>query len=188
MKIGILGGTFNPIHIGHLVLADQVEEALSLDKIIFIPTYLPPHKKDTDLIDAEVRLKMVRLAIKDNKKFSVSDIETKRKNLSYTIDTLKELKKIYKNDELFFIVGSDACSYLNMWKNIEDILKIVKFIVINRPGYVVDNIRQELKVIQIQAIDISADEIRKRIKENKSIRYLVPEDVRKYILKKGLYA
>lgn len=188
MKIGILGGTFNPIHVGHLVLADQVQEALNLDKIIFVPTYLPPHKEALDLIDAQFRLKMVKLAIEDNKKFSVSDIEIKRKGISYTIQTLKDLRKIYKDDDLFFIVGSDASIYLNGWKDIGDSLKLAKFVMATRPGYSLKNINPKILTVEIKALEISGVQIRRRIKEHKSIRYLVPEIVRNYILKKGLYA
>ncbi len=113
MKIGILGGTFNPVHIGHLILAEEVREKLKLDKIIFIPTALPPHKDNMDIAPAGDRLKMLKLAIKGNKFFGVSDIEIKRKGRSYTIDTIKELKNKFVNDELYFIIGSDLLKYIN---------------------------------------------------------------------------
>src|SRR3989338_2629632 len=106
MKIGILGGTFNPIHIGHLILAEEAREKLGLGRIIFVPTYLPPHKDSADIAAAKMRLKMVRLATLGNKYFSVSDLEIKRDGRSYTIDTIKEFKQRYAQDELYFIIGS----------------------------------------------------------------------------------
>ncbi|MCM8781279.1 MAG: nicotinate-nucleotide adenylyltransferase [Candidatus Omnitrophica bacterium] len=187
MKIGILGGTFNPIHIGHLILAEEVWEKLALDKIIFVPTYLPPHKDDADIALAQDRYAMVKLAIRKNRKFLVSDIEIKRDGRSYTIDTIKELKKIYPKDELYFIIGSDLVNYLGEWKDLEEITKLVKFIVATRPGYPLEKIPTYISTIAIRAVDISGFEIRKNIRENKSFRYLVPESVYRYIIKKKLY-
>ncbi|MCM8770924.1 MAG: nicotinate-nucleotide adenylyltransferase [Candidatus Omnitrophica bacterium] len=187
MKIGILGGTFNPIHIGHLILAEQVMEKLSLDKIIFVPTNFPPHKDDGEIIAAKERLKMLKLAIKGNKKFSVSDIEIKRGGKSYTVDTLKELHKIYPKDELYFITGSDLLKYLNEWKDIGDVFQIAKFVVATRPGYPLENLPQQIITIPINALDVCAFTIRQKIKNNSSIRYIVPDRVINYIQKKGLY-
>jgi nicotinate-nucleotide adenylyltransferase len=187
MKIGILGGTFNPIHIGHLILAEEVREKIKLEKIIFVPTYLAPHKDNSDIAAAQHRLSMIRLAIKTNKFFSVSDIEIKRNGRSYTIDTLKEFKKIYPQDEIYFIIGSDLLKYLDEWKDLGDILEMVKFIVATRPGYPLEKIPSHISTIPIRAVDVSGFEIRKAIKENKSFRYLVPEPVFNYIHKKKLY-
>lgn len=187
MKIGILGGTFNPIHLGHLIMAEEVADKLNLDKVIFVPTYMPPHKENSDIAPAVDRLKMVKLAIKNNKRFSVSDIEIRRKGLSYTIDTIREFKKLYPEDELYFIIGSDLIKYLDSWKDLEEILKLIKFIVATRPGYPLDKIPQHISTINIRAIDISAYQIREAIKNNQSFRYLVPDEVYYYINKKGLY-
>src|SRR3989338_1581087 len=112
MKIGILGGTFNPVHIGHLILAEEAREKLGLDKVIFVPTFLPPHKDNSDIADASDRLMMIKLAIKKNRYFLVSDTEIKRNGRSYTIDTIKEFKEKFRADELYFIVGSDLLKYL----------------------------------------------------------------------------
>lgn len=188
MRIGILGGTFNPIHIGHLILAEEAREKLQLDKIIFIPTYLPAHKNNSDIAAAGDRYRMIKLAIKKNIYFSVSDIEIKRNGLSYTIDTLKEFKKIYPKDELYFIIGSDLLKYLDDWKDLPEIINMVKFIVATRPGYPLEKIPSNISTVPIRAVDVSAFEIRKAIKENKSFRYLVPEAVYKYIIKNKLYA
>lgn len=187
MKIGILGGTFNPIHIGHLILAEEVREKLKLDRIIFVPTYLPPHKDNSDIALAKDRYNMIRLAIKKNKYFFVSNIEIKRNGKSYTIDTIKEFNKVYPEDELYFITGSDLLKYLDDWKDLNDIIKMVKFIVATRPGYPLEKIPSYIATVAIRAVDVSAFEIREAVKENKSFRYLVPETVFNYINKKRLY-
>lgn len=187
MKIGILGGTFNPVHIGHLILAEEVREKLGLDKVIFVPTYKPAHKENSDIIDARHRYKMIRLAIGKNRYFAVSDIEVKRDGLSYTIDTIKELKKVYPADELYFIIGSDLLKYLDEWKDLGEIIKIVKFIVATRPGYALEKLPSYISTMEIRAVDISGFEIRRAIKENRSFRYLVAEPVFKYIVKNKLY-
>jgi len=187
MKIGILGGTFNPIHIGHLILAEEAREKLGLDKVIFVPAFLPPHKDDSGIAPAKMRLDMVRLAIKGNKSLTVSDIETKRDGRSYTIDTLREFKKMFSGDELYFIIGSDLLKYLDVWKDLNEIIKMVKFIAATRPGYPLEKIPSYIATLPIRAVDISAFEVREAIKNNRSFRYLVPERVFDYINKKRLY-
>ncbi len=187
MKIGILGGTFNPIHIGHLILAEEAREKLGLDRIIFVPAYLPPHKDNADIAEVRHRYQMLNLAIKKNNYFSVSDIEIKRDGRSYTIDTIKEFKRAYPDDDLYFIIGSDLLKYLDEWKDLSEIIKMVKFIVATRPGYPLEKIPNYIATIPIRAVDISGFEIRKAIKEDKSFRYLVPEVVYKYIFKNKLY-
>jgi len=187
MKIGILGGTFNPIHIGHLILAEEAREKLGLDKVIFVPAYLPPHKDNSHIIAAAHRYRMVKSAIDKNNHFCVSDIEIKRDGRSYTIDTIREFKKAYPEDELFFIIGSDLLKYLDDWKDLGEIIKMVKFIAATRPGYPLEKIPSHIATIPIRAVDISGFEIRSAIAQKRSFRYLVPEVVYKYILKKKLY-
>jgi len=187
MKIGILGGTFNPVHIGHLILAEEALEKLGLNKIIFMPACLPPHKENIDIAAPNERLKMVKLAIKGNKKFIVSDIEIKRAGRSYTVDTVRELKKRSPKDEFYFIIGSDLLSYLNAWKDLNEIMSMVKFIVATRPGFALEDIPAHIKTLKIRAVDISGFSVRKCIREGKSFRYLVPESVFTYIRKNNLY-
>lgn len=188
MRIGILGGTFNPIHIGHLILAEEACFKLKLDKLILVPAFMPPHKDTRDVIDAKDRLEMVRLAIEDNPAFEISTYEVDSKKKSYSIDTLKEFRKIYGDEaQLCFITGSDSLKDIFSWKNINDIFKISKFIVANRPGYPLKDIPKEADTVVITPIEVSSEDIRKRLKEGRSIRYLVSEKVRKYILEHNLY-
>ena len=189
MRIGILGGTFNPIHIGHLILAEEAYFKLKLNKLIFVPAFVPPHKSTSDVISAKDRLDMVRLAIEDNPAFEISTYEVDSKKKSYSIDTLKEFRSLYGDEaQLCFITGSDSLKDLFSWKNINDIFKISKFIVANRPGYPIKDIPKEADTVVITPIEVSSEDIRKRLKEGRSIRYLVPEKVREYILKRGLYS
>lgn len=187
MKIGVLGGTFNPVHLGHLILAEEVRQKIGLDKVVFVPANLPPHKADEEIISAGHRMKMLSLAVKGNPYFCVSDIEIKRGSRSYTIDTIKEFNRIYSCDELYFIIGSDLFKYLNEWRDLKEIIALVKFIVATRPAYALDNLPDYMTKIDIRAVDISAFEVRQCIKQNHSFRYLVPDSVRQYIIKKGLY-
>lgn len=187
MKIGILGGTFNPVHIGHLILAEEAREKLALEKIIFVPAFLPPHKDSSDIAAAPERLKMVKIAIRGNKYFFASDIEINRDGRSYTIDTIKEFKRKYPDDELYFIIGSDLLQYLDDWKDVNEVIKLVKFIAVTRPGFPLEKIPAYIKTMAIRAVDVSAFEIRRCVRENKSFRYLVPDEVFNYIKKNKLY-
>jgi nicotinate-nucleotide adenylyltransferase len=187
MKIGILGGTFNPVHLGHLILAEEARESLGLDKIVFVPANIPPHKEGAEIAAGGARLKMLKAAIKGNKRLAVSDIELKRPGRSYTIDTIKALKSKYPGDELYFIIGSDLLTYLEEWKDLFQIIKIVRFVVATRPGYALESLPQYLTRLKIRAVDISGFEVRRCIKEGKSFRYLVPEAVYNYINKNNLY-
>ena len=187
MKIGILGGTFDPIHLGHLVLAEEVADKLKLDKVIFVPAFVPVHKKRRNITGAGHRLNMVRLAIKGNKKFEVSDMEIKAKKPCYTVDTLSEFKKKYKNARLYFIAGSDSVFQLSKWKNIEKIFRLAAFAVGGRPGFPIEGMPKKVAVVKINPVDISSSQLRDFIRHKHCIRYLVPEPVRQYIIKNRLY-
>ena len=187
MRIGVFGGTFNPIHFGHLVLAEQAYEKLSLTKVIFIPSYCPPHKKSPNIALAFHRYNMVKLAIKDNPRFEISDIEIKRKGCSYLIDTLRELKNKYSKAKLFFISGSDVSEQIARWKSIREILILSKLVLAKRPGYRLKKYNRNISVISITELDISSSTIRRKINKVKSVRYLLPMRIYKYIKEKGLY-
>jgi len=188
MKIGILGGSFNPIHTGHLVLAEDARVKLGLDKVLFIPAYLPPHKEEKDLLIAQERMRMVRMAVRGNPYFEALDIEVKRKGKSYSIDTLKALKEKYPSgDKFFFIVGSDALGYLSDWKDVDELMKLAKFVVASRPNYALKNLPGKILPLIVESVDISGFRIRQRIKNNESVRYLLPKEVYNYIVKKGFY-
>jgi len=188
MRIGILGGTFNPIHNAHIRLAELAKEKLNLDKVIFIPAYVPPHKDDPDIIDSNLRYEMVKIAIKGKGGFEVSDVEIRRKGTSYSVDTLKSLKERFApGAELFFITGSDALSELHAWKSIEEIFALSHFVVARRPGYPMENIPDEVEVFRIPDMEISSSDIRKKVKQGQSIEGIVPKKIIEYIRAKSLY-
>ena len=188
-RIGILGGTFNPIHLGHLLLAEEARQFLGLEKVLFVPTNLPPHKHARALLPAQKRYHMVLLAVGSNPFFEVSDLELRRSGLSYSVETASAFKSIFKNSSLYFIVGSDFLKGFSGWKDIEKLGRICKFAVASRPAYPYNRkLTKNIQAINISALNISSTDIRRRIKTGKSIRYLVPEKVRKYILRNKLYS
>ena len=134
-SLGILGGTFDPIHIGHLRMAEAVFERKELEKIIFIPAYVPPHKLGQDFAPALDRYAMTELAVADNPHFMVSDMELRRSGVSYTIDTIRELHRLYPDNSLHFIIGADSVAQLHTWHNIEEMLELARFVAVWRPGY-----------------------------------------------------
>lgn len=198
-KIGIMGGTFDPIHYGHLMLAEQIRTSFFLDEILFIPVGKPPHKTHSISADREQRLEMTRLATLTNPYFHVSDIETKRNETTYTIDTIKRLKEsLSPNDQLYFITGADAIILLDTWKNYDELIKLVTFVGATRPGVDLDSLNDKVKQLMtdynakiemcyIPALAISSTDIRNRVNDEKSIRYLLPESVESYIEFAGLY-
>lgn len=212
MHIAIMGGTFNPIHIGHLRIAEEARETFGLDKVFFIPTYKPPHKDNGSFISPEHRLEMVRLAIKDNPLFEASDIEIKRGGRSYSVVTLRELREQYPETDFSFIVGTDSFNDITTWCEYEELFKLTNFIVIPRSGYAVKKIGEVLPVElarkfwydakqgvysndegrfvayrETTLFGISGSKIREIIKEGKSTRYILPKEVEDYIRKNNLY-
>lgn len=197
-RLGIMGGTFDPIHYGHMVAAETARIEYQLDNVLFIPTGNPPHKVDRQITDATLRLKMVELSIKSNENFLVSRIEIDREGPSYTYDTLKDLQKNFPDQELFFITGTDALKEMLTWREPQEILRLAKIIGASRPGY---DAQDHLPVIfqkvpfaqdrifelEIPALSISSTDIRSRVQHHKSIRYLLPEEVRLYIKTNNLY-
>ncbi|MEK6598867.1 MAG: nicotinate-nucleotide adenylyltransferase [Deltaproteobacteria bacterium] len=212
MRIAIMGGTFNPIHFGHLRIAEEVREAFNLDKVIFIPTFMPPHKDNGSLISPEHRFEMVQLAVKDNPFFEASDVEIKRGGRSYSVVTLRALRDKYTGTDFSFIAGTDSFNDITTWCEYEELFKLTNFIVIPRPGYPVKKIAEILPVelarkfwydaekavyindygkfvtyMETTLFGISASRIRKMIKEGNSTRYILPKEVEDYITKNGLY-
>jgi nicotinate-nucleotide adenylyltransferase len=202
VKIGIMGGTFNPVHHGHLVAAGEALSQFNLDKVIFIPSGDPPHKNSSEETISEHRYLMTVIATSANKNFFVSRIEIDRKGKSYTVDTVRELKKIYgENTGLYFITGADAILEILTWKKTAEIMRLCSFIAATRPGYNISRIQdlqeklfketkknvEKIFVMEVPALAISSTDIRKRVKEKRPIDYLVPEGVSNYILKHGLY-
>lgn len=196
-KYGIFGGSFNPIHYGHLMICEYIKEEMGLDKVIFIPTGNPPHKELE--LSAEDRYEMVRLAISPNPDFEISDIETTRVKKSYTVDTIRELKKIYKEEKLYFLIGLDSLFQLKTWMKIGDLSQEIEFVVALRPGYLdkeeinneIDFLREnfgtKINLIKTPLYEISSTDLRDRIHEGKSLRYLIPKKVLDYIEESGFY-
>ena len=187
--IGIYGGTFDPIHLGHLITAQSVYELRKLDKILFIPSFISPHKTDRISSSPKDRVNMLKLAIKDIPYFDFTDIEIKKKNISYTIDTIRALKSSYENIEL--IIGYDNLLVFNKWKKPDDLLKLVKLIVLKRKVKDEKNRKNKYfkKAIFVETplIDIRGTDIRKRVRSDNSINFLVPQKVMAYIYKHNLY-
>jgi nicotinate-nucleotide adenylyltransferase len=192
-KIILFGGTFDPIHIGHLILAEYAREFINAEKVIFIPSYQPPHKMNYTPTNWKHRYNMVKLAIKSCKHFELSDFEIKRKSVSYTYITVDWFKKQYKNYDLYFLIGLDSLITLPTWEKWQEIVKKIKFLVGKR--VVQQNLLNTLpkkvfkKIIFFDSpiIEISSSEIRERVKNSLSIKYFVPEQVEKYILQHRLY-
>lgn len=188
-RIGIFGGTFNPVHLGHLKIAQVVLERLNLDKIIFVPCFYPPHKIERKLAKPEDRLKMVSLAIKGNPDFQVSGWEIKHRRISYTIDTLKFLRnKIGKDAWLYFIIGSDNLKQIKKWKDIKGVLKLTKMVVVNRPGSAVSNLPGGFAKVNLPGINISSSLIRRYIALKREVGCFLPDKVLAYINRKRIYS
>ena len=212
MKIGLFGGTFDPIHWGHLRSAEEVSETFGLDRVYFIPASIPPHKRGQTTTPAEDRLQMVRRGVSGNSRFSVSTVEISRVGVSYSIDTIRAFKaKKLKGDSLYFIIGLDAFREISTWKDFADIFPLCHFIVTSRGSRESDPLKgtgiavkklfcydfkrknyrhrsgTRILFIELTDIAISASEIRTLVKQGKSIRYLVPSAVERYVKRRGLY-
>ncbi len=190
MKIGISGGTFNPIHNGHLTVAKTVMEKMGLDEVVFIPSARPPHKNN-GVIDAKIRLAMTKLAVIGEPRFSVSDIEIRREGKSYALLTIEELKRIYPDNQIFWIIGADSLIEMPLvWRGGWGLLDVVRFVVVKRPGCDLSEVPAEIiaKVAVIEMeIPISSTMIRGLVVEEKSITGLVPANVARFIVERGLY-
>ena len=213
-RIGLFGGTFDPIHCGHVKAAESVQKIFSFDRILFIPSYIPPHKETLDVVSAEHRLKMVDLALSSYDRFFPSSIEIDARGTSYSIMTLNRIKEIFPQTELFFLLGIDAFLDIETWKDYEDVLEQCSFIVMSRPGFRLDEAKKilaekyshrmvkvsglpakeagkiskhKIYLLSIETFNISSSEVREKVRKNQSIKGLVPENVENYIKERCLY-
>ena len=187
MNIGLFFGSFNPIHIGHLIIANFVADDTNVDEVWMIVSPHNPFKKTADLLEEKVRLSLVNTAITDNPKLKVSDIEFDLPRPSYTIDTITKIKEKYPDNTFFVIIGSDSLQTIETWKNSKRLLKENFFMVYERPLFSVTTSLENVRILNAPLLNICATDIRKAIKNGKSIRYLVPDQVLKEIEEKGYY-
>ena len=213
MAVGIMGGTFNPIHFGHLRAAEEVAESLRLEQIIFVPAAKPPHKSEVELVSFDLRWHMMELAIAGNPLFVLSDLEYQRPGISYSVETLTQLSKERGgSEELYFVLGLDAFLELQTWKSYRELFTLCHFVVVARPGFSPKSLDAMLTTqvsdrysldIQVQGyrhpslhtvyyrevtlLDISSSTIRKLLAEGRTVRYLLPEKVEEYIQQQRLY-
>jgi nicotinate-nucleotide adenylyltransferase len=189
-RIGLMGGTFDPIHHGHLVAAEEVRYAFSLDKVVFVPAGRPWQKSEGTVTPAELRYEMTEIAMGDQAAFEVSRVEIDRAGPTYTVDTLREFRMCAPSDELFFITGSDAMLQILTWKDADDALGLATFVAVTRPTHdlsVVKNLPGNIRLLEIPALAISSTDIRRRVAEGRPIRYLLPDAVASFIDEHGLY-
>lgn len=185
-KVGIIGGTFDPPHLGHLLIANDVRQKLSLDEIWFMPNHIPPHKQNKSLTPTAIRVGMLEAAVETNSSFRVEAIELQREGPSYTYDTMLLLTEKYPDTRFYFIIGADMVEYLPKWNNIEQLLKLVTFVGVKRPGYTFESVYPVIEV-ETPQMDISSTLIRKRVQEGWTSQYLVPDQVKEIIEEKRLY-
>jgi len=193
VKVGLFGGTFDPIHIGHLLLAEHTCEALHFDAVWFMPAADPPHKSRQPLATGQQRLEMIRLAIEGNSLFQVTDIEMQRGGVSYTIDTIEELQRRFPGYAFSFLMGADMVNYLPKWHRIDDLAARIDFVGVQRPGTLlqIDNlpahIRDQVTMLEVPLFELSSTTIRERVRQGMSVRYRVPDRVYEFIQRNDLY-
>jgi nicotinate-nucleotide adenylyltransferase len=191
VKLGIFGGSFNPSHLGHLIVAEHARVELGLDRVIFVPAALAPHKLQGRAADAGDRLEMLRRAIAGNPSFEVSEAELRRGGVSFTVYTLEELRQAHPDDKLVLLIGADNLAEFHLWRDAGRIFDLADVVVLTRPGAAVDradpSVARRVEVCQVPSIGIEATLIRRRVREGKTITYLVPRPVEEYILSHGLY-
>jgi nicotinate-nucleotide adenylyltransferase len=198
-RIGVFGGSFDPVHMGHLTIAQDAVEQLELARLIFVPAAVPPHKQGHTLADGRHRFEMLQLATEGNLSFEVSDMELQRGGVSYTFDTMTQIQFEHPGAELYFIVGLDSLAELHLWRNVEQLLEKYTVVPLARGGEDPAKIAEQIqlsshwktklleRLIRIHEVEISASEVRMRLAEGLSIRYLVPPEVEMYIAEHHLY-
>ncbi|RSK56274.1 nicotinate-nucleotide adenylyltransferase [Bacillus canaveralius] len=184
-KIGILGGTFDPPHYGHLLIANEVLAALDLEAIWFMPNQDPPHKNKAK-VQSEHRLRMLELATLDHPRFQIEPLELTRKGRSYTIDTMRLLKQKYQNVSFYFLIGADMIEYLPKWHRIDELMEMVQFVGVRRPSYSHET-SFPISYVEVPEMGVSSSMLRARLLKGKTVRYLLPESVRTYIEENNLY-
>jgi nicotinate-nucleotide adenylyltransferase len=191
MRIGVLGGTFDPPHVGHLIVASDVCAALALDRLLFIPAAAPPHKRGRVRASPALRLEMVRAATADDPRFEVDDLELRREGESYSADTLRQLREREPDAEIFFVIGVDQLREFGSWREPDVVARLATLVVVSRAGEeggIGGEVAFPVRPVQVTRIDLSATEIRRRVRDGEPIRYLVPDSVREIIEREGLYA
>lgn len=189
-RIGVMGGTFDPVHHGHLVAASEVGSRFGLDEVIFVPTGQPWQKSDREVSPGEHRYLMTVIATASNPRFTVSRVDIDRPGMTYTVDTLRDLAKRRPGAELFFITGADALQQILSWKDSEELLSSAYFIGVTRPGHQLDGSHlpaERVRLLEVPALAISSTDCRRRVREGQPVWYLVPDGVVQYISKHGLY-
>ena len=197
-RLGIMGGTFDPVHIGPLACAEQVRETFGLDGVVFVPAGDPWMKSDKGVSDSRHRLEMVRLAVSDNPLFDVSTIEIDRPGKTYTVDTLRAMRAHYPdNVELYFITGADAVFRILEWRDSEQLGRLAHLVAVTRPGYKITDARRRyfrthanilhLLQVDVTALVVSSTDLRQKVRDGRSIRYLTPQPVVEYVARNGLY-
>ncbi|MHB2251968.1 nicotinate-nucleotide adenylyltransferase [Corynebacterium aurimucosum] len=192
-RIGIMGGTFDPIHNGHLVAASEVAHRFRLDTVVFVPTGQPWQKADKQVTAAEHRYLMTMVATASNPRFTVSRVDIDREGPTYTIDTLRDLRGIFPDAELYFITGADSVASIMSWRNWEEMLEMAHFVGVTRPGYdlrkdmLPQDSQDDIELIEIPAMAISSTDCRARAQQGQPVWYLVPDGVVQYIAKNHLY-
>lgn len=188
MRIGVFGGTFDPPHHGHLIVAADVHAALALDRVVLVPSAVPPHKRETVQAPAGTRLEMVRAAVRGDERFEVDDLELRRPGPSYTVDTLRALRDRCPGAELFFVVGADNVKELGSWREPEEVVRLARIVAVARGCESIDaDAPFPLLSVPVTRVEISATDVRRRVAEGRSIRYLVPDAVRSIVAREGLY-
>ncbi|MGL4936221.1 MAG: nicotinate-nucleotide adenylyltransferase [Cetobacterium sp.] len=186
MKIGIYGGSFNPIHNGHIYIAKFILKKLKLDKLLIIPVGNPSHRENS-LLDGKLRLEMCKIAFRNEVQIEISDIEINSKEVCYTYDTLLEVIKMYPNSEYFEIIGEDSGAYFQKWKNYEEILKLSKVVILQRKGYTTTIKSQNIIHIKNKFLNFSSTELRKAVMSGYSIENMVPKEIEEFIKNNKLY-
>ena len=198
MRIGVLGGTFDPVHLGHIKISKAVMDEMKLDKMLFIPSYVSPHKQETKPADSNDRLSMLRLSLKDEEELEIDEYELNKQEVSYSIDTIDYLRQKYEKDELFWIIGADMLFYIEKWHEFKRVLESIAFITVGRKGYEHKKMSEYISMLKkeyntkifhcgISNVDISSTDIRKKVKKGLPVSDMLHPDAERYIKNNGLY-